>query len=215
MKRKNALDSSKLLQISSKNSVIDVYADSFPIEQVKFRIADYNTPQTSIDIYMDFSEFLKIAFDVKNGEIFRALDGGKQIIIARGGTPANRARRQDGKAEARQMSLGMSNGKIYWNASLGAGNASQTGLIMPAGAPEKKVSAMMTVADFKRLIIYTEAAINAYLPTIVSSLVDAAQKTREEFMKNNQYQAPQSSPTFSRESSYSPDYTNDIPSVLI
>ena len=185
MRRKNALDNSKLIQISSKNSVIDVYVDAFPIERVKFRIADYNSPQTSIDIFMEFSDFLKVAHDAKTGDLFKMMAANKQqLIIARGGTSPQKANRSDGNAESRIMSLGMLNDKIYFNASLGAGTTTDTGLIKPLGQPEKKVSAMMTIGDAKKLFIYTEAAINAYLPTIVNKLVEAGQKNRGDFLKN-------------------------------
>jgi len=191
MRRKNALDSSKLIQVSSKNSVIDVYVDAFPIERVKFRIADYGTPQTSIDIFMEFSDFLKVAHDCRTGELFNIVRNSKQpVVITRGGSPAERANRPDHKAESRILSLGMLNDKIYFNASVGPGNATETGLIMPAGPADKKVSAMTTIGDCKKLIFYTEAAINAYLPTIVNKLVEASEKTRQEFLKNSNQPKP-------------------------
>ena len=181
MRRVSEFDKSKLIEISSKKSVANIYVNAFPIEQVQVRIATYGPPQQFIDIFIDFAEFLRITQDVKSGKLFKDLEkSNQQIVLARGGTPASRSKREDGQAESRTLTIGLMNNAIFLNASSGPGTSTETGAITPSGAPDKKVSASMSIDDCKKLFLYTEAAIQAYLPTIVNQLVNYANSQRNQ-----------------------------------
>lgn len=179
MKRTSDFDKTKLTQVANNKSVVAVYVDSFPIEMVKFRFAEFENAQNSVSIYLSFEDTLRIAEDVKSGKIFKDIQGSSYPIqVTHGGTPAARANRADHKAEARLMTFGMQKDKIYVNAQSGPGKELQTGFIQPDGAPENKISVGMSIEDFRGMFIYTAAAINAYLPAIVRQLVTAAEQAR-------------------------------------
>ena len=104
MRRKTTYDQSKLISVSSKNSVVDLLIDAFPIEQVKLRFATYGQNSQFIDIYMDFSKFLMHAQDVKTGKFFNDLaNSPSPKVLARGGSSSSN--RPDGKPESRILSV--------------------------------------------------------------------------------------------------------------
>jgi len=184
MRRKTVYDLSKLISVSSKNSVVDLLVDAFPIEQVKLRFATYGQNSQFIDIYMDFSKFLLIAQDVKSGKFFNDLaNSSTGKVIARGGSTSSN--RQDGKPEARILNVSMSQNKnLFFNAQTGPGKLNQTGLIMPDGAPDKKIDAMMNIDQCKELFIYGEKAIEAYMPSLVNKLIADYQANRQQTINN-------------------------------
>lgn len=176
MKRTSDFDKTKLINVSSKNSVVDLFVDSFPIEQVKLRFATYGQNSDFIDIYLGFSKFLALAHDIRTGKFFNDLTNNSQgTVITRGGSV-----KPGVQPESRILSAQMSqSGNIFLNATLGPGKLSQTGLIMPDGAPTKKIGVMMSIDQCKEFFIYGAAAIEAYLPSLVNQLVANAQATRQ------------------------------------
>lgn len=179
MKRTSEFDKTKLTQVANNKSVVAVYVDPFPIEMIKLRFAEFENAQNSVSIYLSFEDTLRIAEDVKSGKIFKDIQSSNYPIqVTHGGTPANRANRADHKAEARLMTFGMQKDKVYVNAQSGPGKELSTGFIQPDGNPENKISVGMSIEDFRGMFIYTAAAINAYLPTLVNQLVSTAEKNR-------------------------------------
>lgn len=178
MKRTSEFDKTKLMSVSSKNSVANLYVDAFPIEQVKLRLATYGENSTFIDIYVGFSTFLKLANDIRSGRFLQLLANSPNgLIITRGGSA--KSSRPDGKPESRILSAQMSQtGSVFLNATQGAGKLNQTGLIMPDGAPDKKISVMMSQDQLQELFIYGAEAIKAFLPQLVVPMVNLAQTNR-------------------------------------
>ena len=179
MRRKNEYDATKLTQVATNKTVMSVYVDAFPIEQVKLRFAEFEDAKNIIDIYLSFEDVLRIVQDIKSSKIFKDMQNSKYPIqISFGGSV------KDGKIESRSITFGMQNNKIYINAQKGPGKTTNTGAIILDGQPTKKISVGMTIDDFKGVFLYTEAGINAYLPTLVGQLVETAEKNRKK-MQNN------------------------------
>lgn len=178
MRRKTEYDATKLTQVATKKSVMTVYVDAFKIEQVKIKFAEFEDAKNTIDIYLGFEETLRIVQDIKSGKIFRDMQNAQYPIqISYGGSM------KDGALESRSLTFGMQNDKIFVNAQKGKGKATNTGAIILDGQPTKKVSVGMSIDAFKGLFLYTEAAINAYLPTLVGRLVAIAEENRQKNSK--------------------------------
>lgn len=172
MKRTNEFDKTKLMQISTNKSVLNVYVDSFPIEKVRVQLTNYDTKQT-VNTYIDFSTWLMLRDTAIVGRLFKELQQG-QKTIHRGGKQSSP--NYNGKPESKTVTLGMLKDKVFVNASSGQGKLSPTGAIMPDGNPTVKVAVSMTVEDLIGLFSYTGAAIEAYMPKIVKELLDNAKK---------------------------------------
>ena len=172
MKRTSDFDKTKLISISSKYSVVDFYVDSFPIEKVKLRLATYGQSSDFIDIYIEFSDFLVLAHDIRTGKFFQDLTNNPQgKVITRGGSA-----KPGTQPESRILSASISQNGMFLNATLGPGRTNDTGLIMPNGEPTKKIGVPMSFDQCKKLFIYGEKAIEAYMPKIVVPMVDFAQQ---------------------------------------
>lgn len=179
MKRKTEFDKSKLTQVATNKTVVSVYVDSFPIEQVKFRFAEFENAKEVVDIYLGFEDTLRIVQDIKSGKLFKDMQASQYPLqISFGGSI------RDGKVESRQLTFGMQTDKVYINAQKGPGKTTSTGAIMPDGAPSKKISVGMPIDSFKGLFLYIEAAINAYMPYLIKELVSAAEENRKKYNNN-------------------------------
>lgn len=173
MRRKTKYDMSKLTQVANNKSVVSVYVDAFPIEQVKFKFAEFENASNSIDIYLSFEEVLRLTQDCKSGKLFKdATSNQYGLQIAFGGSIKN------GTPESRVLGLKMSGDKVYLNAQKGKGKQNSTGAILPDGSPDVKVSVGMTIDTFKGMMLYTESAINAYLVPFINYMVKIAEENR-------------------------------------
>ena len=178
MRRKNEYDASKLTQVATNKTVMSAYVDSFPIEQVKLRFAEFENASDFIDIYLSFEDTLRITQDIKSGKLFKDMQNSQYPIqVSFGGSV------REGQVESRSITFGMQGDKIYVNAQKGPGKQTNTGAIMPAGAPSKKVSVGMSIDAFKGTFLYIEAGINAYLPYLIKDLVRVAEENRQKFSK--------------------------------
>ena len=178
MRRKNEFDASKLTQVATNKTVMSAYVDAFPIEQVKFRFAEFENAGDFIDIYLAFEDVLRITQDIKSGKLFKDMQSSEYPIqISFGGSVKGDV------VESRSITFGMQKDKIYVNAQKGPGKTTSTGAIMPNGAPTKKVSVGMSIDAFKGMFLYVEAGINAYLPYLVKDLVRVAEENRQKYSK--------------------------------
>ena len=176
MNRNNDFNKTKIVSVSNGKAVVDVYADSFGIEKVKIVVSEYEGNKNSVDAYIEFSDFLRMAEQVKTKDIFKKIQSsnGKGVDLYRGGTPASRSKREDGKAVSKILNMNMSNtGTIFLNASKGPGKESGKGAIIPDGAPDAKVGVSLSYDDCLAMFMYTEMAVKAYLPTIFKGLFEA------------------------------------------
>lgn len=180
MNRKDSFEKNKITKASTNKVVCNVYFDSFGIEKVRFQNANYND-KTSIDCYLDFEEVALLASDAQSGRIIKQLDAG-QKTISMGGSKSSK--NYDGKPESRVLSLGKSGDKIFINMSRGKGKLSETGAIMPDGAPDLKISVGMEVDKFRSMMIYTHDCVNAYLAHLINKLYKEAAAERDEYNKS-------------------------------
>ena len=173
MNRNNSFNKTKIASVSTGKTVVDIYADCFPIEKVKIVVSEYEGNKASIDTYIDFADFLRIAKQVENKEIFKSITNskGKGVDIYRGGLPAEKAKREDGKVVAKVLNMNMSQtGTIFINASKGAGRQTDKGAIIPDGTPDNKVSVSMTYNDCLAMFMYADLAVRAYLPGMFNQI---------------------------------------------
>jgi hypothetical protein len=174
MRRKNEYDASKLTQVATNKTVVSVYVDSFPIEKVKFRFVEFANSSNAVDIYLNFEDIFRITQDIRSGRLFKDIQDSPYPIWLQeyGGGPS-----KDGTI-SRRLSVGMKNDRVFLNSQSGPGKVSSTGSITPNGDPTSKVSVGMTINDFKKLFLYTEAGVNAYLPHLIDDLIAAAEEQR-------------------------------------
>ena len=173
MNRNNEFNKIKIISISTAKTVVDVYADYFQYERVRIMLSEYEGKKASVDAYIEFSDFIRIASQVFNKEIFKKIQksGGKGVELYRGGTSSAKAKREDGKATSKTLSINMSDtGTVFLNAVMGPGRETGKGAIIPDGAPDAKVSVSMTYDDCLALFMYTDAAVRQYMPIIFSEI---------------------------------------------
>ena len=183
MNRNNEFNKTKIASVSTGKAVVDIYADCFSIEKVKLVISEYEGNKASIDTYIEFADFLRIAEQVRNKDIFVKIkkSAGKGVDLYRGGTSAARAKRTDGKAVAKALMMNMSDtGTIFLNATRGPGKETGKGAIIPEGTPENKVSVSMSYEDCYAMFNYTEFAIKSYLPRMFNAIFTEADRRMNE-----------------------------------
>ena len=186
-RNKSKFDKYKVTTMSTKTACVNVYMDSFPIEKVRFQamLYDKSLPkeQRSINCYLDFEEMACLAEDCKSGRIFKKIqEAGKGgLVISRGGS--TKSKKYEGGIESRIISLGMTgegdNAKVYVNLASGKGKTNATGLIMPDGAPDVKISVGLTPAAFRGKMLLANEEKCAYLAHMVNALVREAIAERE------------------------------------
>ena len=175
MKRTNDFEKRKIYKASTNKVVTNVYMDAFGIEKVRFQNASYEE-KTSIDIYLDFAKLTLLAEDVRSGRIFKKLENDK-ITVTMGGSKSSE--NYNGQPESRIMSLGRKDDKIFINMTCGLGKLGPTGLIIPDGQPDKKISVGMTIDDFRTMILYTDKCVSAYLSYYIPDLVYQFEEERK------------------------------------
>ena len=181
MRRNSEFDKTKLTQVATNKTVASAYVDAFPIEQVKFRFAEFKNAKEFIDVYLSFEDALRITQDIKSGKLFKDMQKEPYpITLSHGG-------RNEGEGVvSRSISAGIqineqdsTKTKVYLNAQKGPGKETETGAVLPAGPPTKKVSVGMSVDAFKGMFLYIEAGINAYMPYLIKDLVRVAEERRQ------------------------------------
>jgi hypothetical protein len=189
MRRDNEFDKTKVMSISTAKTVTNVYFDSFAIEQVRFSNAEYATKKHA-DAYVDFSDMAILYSDAESGRLFTQLENAGRLTISLGGSA--HSKKFNGAPESRIFEIAKNPtkaGYLYVNISSGKGKLSQTGMIMPDGAPETKIGVNMTYKDFRKMVLYTNEFITAYLAGFVNKLVKEAEVEREQAVKEGKIQA--------------------------
>lgn len=179
----------KITKVSTNKVCTNVYYDSFSIGKVRFQNANYNE-KTKIDCYMDFEELAILATDVASGRIIKKLEAGEKISFMTG---SKSSKNYNGQPESRVLSFGISvkndgpevKKTIFFNMSRGKGKLSETGAIMPDGAPDLKIGVPMSVDKFRSMLIYTHDWVMAYLAGNVNQLVGMADADRKANANSN------------------------------
>ena len=184
-RNKSPFELRKIAQVSTNKVGIATYMDAFddPLEKVRFQAVEYATGKT-IQAYIDFGDFLRIADDIKTGRLFRKMDETKQQETLSMGGSVNSSE-YNGEPESRIISLGKMNDKIFINISRGHGKLGSTGLIMPDGQPDMKLSVGMSIDDCRSFFILTDAFVRAFLAGHVSKLMNAIRRDNAKFRGNN------------------------------
>ena len=155
-----------------------MYCDSFAIEKVRIKNSEYGGEKNSIECYLDFSEIALLSADCLSGRLFKELATTKKVV-SRGGSKSSK--NYNGAPESRIMALGMVENKIFINMSTGRGRLSDTGAILPDGAPDKTVNVGMDADTFRAMIYYTHDCVNAYLASFINRLVKDSEESRKTF----------------------------------
>lgn len=180
MNRNNDFDKYKIIRMSTAKSVTNVYLDSFPIKKARFSNATYADGKR-VDAYVDFADLAILAEDVASGRFFTKLEAENKVTITMGGSKSSK--KYNGAPESRIFEINKNSGKagcLFVNIMSGKGKLSQTGMIMPDGAPETKIGVSMSYADFRKMIIYTNNCANAYLASLINMLVRESEAARSE-----------------------------------
>lgn len=165
----------QIIRVDGKSKFVESLNRSFEIGKVMLNFIEYDDKQAvgnrikqQITIYMNFADFRVFAHDMLSGR-FQKLAEQKKTPIYQDltGTTAERLKaqdraREDGKAESRKFSIGPSAKGFFFTAEAGPGEKTETGMIKPAGKPEKKVSIPITPEDAKKLVLMTIASMDAY-----------------------------------------------------
>ena len=178
MNRTDKYEKGKISKASTNKVVTNVYFDAFNIEKVRFQNANY-ADKTSIECYLDFEDVAILATDAASGRLFKELESGQKTITMGG---SKSSKRFDGAPESRIMTLGRSGDKVFINMTAGKGRLSDTGLIVPDGTPDKKISVAMSIEKFRSMIIYTYDCVRGYLPHMINSLVRELEEDRANYL---------------------------------
>ena len=174
----------QIIRKDGNNCFVEASNASFEIGKVllKFVTYDLNRPKgdrftNTVDIYLDFSSFLRISNDFLNGSLYRKLmedkrvadeatrvQGtkvwAKQTIIHQGG-------KMDGQNVIARVLKMFAGDKIpiMFKAEQGMGEKSRTGLFIPkyGNKPDQYVQIGMTIDDAKEFFLTINEHINAYL----------------------------------------------------
>lgn len=178
----------QIIKISGRSQFVEVTSSSFNINQVMLSFNNYDAKKTSgskitasINIYMDFNEFLTLAHQLLNTDkllktIYKeqseAQASGKPYyghVLSMGGTnKAGLARqgrtRPDGKDESRRLKL-MFGDKYPFilRAESGAGKQEYGKLIKADGKADAYVMISMTHADFNKFFFVISEHIKYYM----------------------------------------------------
>lgn len=180
--RTDKYEKGKITKAATNKVVTNVYFDSFPIEKVRFQNSNFKD-KSSIECYVDFEDVALLATDVASGRLFKELEAGQKTITMGG---SKSSKRFDGAPESRVMSLGRVEDKIFVNMTAGRGKIGDTGLIIPDGAPDKKISVCIPIEKFRAMIIYTNQCVMGYLPHMVNSIVSELEADRAAYMTSHE-----------------------------
>jgi len=192
MKRtENDFEKIKITKASTNKVACNLYYDSFGIEKIKIQNFDYASKQ-SIDSYIDFEDVIRIAADCMSGKIIKDIEKAqaenKQYSLGYKGSKSSSI--YDGKPESRQITFGLSGGKVYINMTRCEGVVDpENGTIKPNATRDKskdlKLSVGVDVDKFRAMFLYADAWIKAYLSREVPLLYDEVDQKRKENSKTN------------------------------
>lgn len=164
----------QIIRIDGKSKFVEVLDRGFGIGKVTLNFVEYDDKKKvgdriiqQVTIYMDFAKFRVFAQDMLSGRFAKMAADKNLNYQDLTGTSAERLKaqdreREDGKSESRKLSLKPSAKGFFLTAESGPGEATETGLIKPAGKSEKKVSISLDSDQAKQLVLMTLAAMDAY-----------------------------------------------------
>lgn len=166
----------QIYRLDNRNKFVEVLNRAFEINKVILNFVEYDTNKEvgnritqQVTVYMDFPKFRVFAHDMLSGRFAQmAAKKVNPIFQDLSGTSVERLKaknqaREDGMAESRKLMLTPASKGFFLTASSGPGEETETGLIKPAGKPEKEVSILITPEQAKELVLTTLASIDHYL----------------------------------------------------
>lgn len=186
----NEFEKIKIASVSTNKAACNLYYDSFGIEKVRIQNFSYDQ-KVGIDSYIDFEDVLRIATDCMTGKIFKDIEKAaaenKQYSLGYKGSKSSP--NYDGKPESRQITFGLSNGKIFINMIRCEGiRDPEKGTIKPAPDRDKskdlKISVSAEIDKFRAMFLYADAWVKAILAREVPLLYDEADAKRKENNKS-------------------------------
>ena len=202
MNRKDSYNETKLTSISNGRSVIDTYVDSFDIEKVKVTIAELEGAKRRINAYIEFSDFLRIAEQVKSQAIFKKIKAeNKPVDLYRGGNGFGN------EVSSVSLTMNMSGEKIYFNAMSCPGVRTGNNSILPQQGVQDsdrvKISVPASYEDCLAMFIYAEKAIDVYLKDFFPKLFEKARERRNAQSSNESgYYADPDVPVYYPDNNY-------------
>lgn len=209
----------QIIRKDGSNCFVEVLNSSFEINRVLFRFINYdkareagNKITASIDIYLTFEQFFRIAYDILDSRtLINALANDKKKaaeeeartgskvymkprVLHMGGTSAD-SLRMKGKSRSDNMGISrvlkiMAGNKlpIMLIAEQGPGQADTKGLIVPryGNKPEQKVVMPLSADDAKELFLITREVIRSYLNYKAMTLFASNRMNNEDSTNNNQ-----------------------------
>lgn len=145
-------------RISTNKVVLTAFLDAFEIGKVRLQVTQYH-PHKSIDIYIGFSDALRLADDISTGRILRMLDANPNLIVAQGGT--KKSSKMGGRPESRILTLTKANDVIFFNGRSGLGILDR--IIKPTNENVTKIGVPTKFEDIKGMFLNIKAHIEAYL----------------------------------------------------
>lgn len=126
---------------------------------------DSNNKQVAvITCYLDLPKALVMANDILSGQYEKMIGDGSEIKTLfkdMGGTPAVKAKRDDGKALYREFRI--QKGRLWIiKGSQGAGNVTETGGFAPASSPEVQVSVGVSYETLKAIALMIQQEYQAF-----------------------------------------------------
>lgn len=182
--------SKQLYRADARNAFVEFMGDAFEIGKLKINFIDYNANNAvgsrinnTISCYMDINEARTFCRRILSGYYNRRIAAEKEakknnpsyyykpVFQSLGGVNAEtlairNQRRTDGKSLSRSITIEVSTADKYaftLIGSSGAGNVSQTGLIVPDGKPEKVIRIPMTEETATELALCLKDHISGYI----------------------------------------------------
>lgn len=190
--KENYWEMIKITSASTKTVVCDIFMDGFPkYKKVRIQNAEYGGSKKKAECWVTFEDWAYLANRVLRGELFRELEKIEtekdpkkdSVVISIGGSPSSK--NYNGAPESRMIKLKKSKDSIFINITRGKGKLSETGAILPDGAPDVVVGVPVKAEKLASMILYTHDYINAYLAGYVSRLCKDL-KDYNEANNNNQ-----------------------------
>ncbi|OAA87796.1 hypothetical protein [Clostridium ljungdahlii] len=181
----------QILRIDGKNVFLEVMNNAFQINKVQINFVKYdlklekNSRQLiNISLYIDIDKILILANDILSGRLAALAKQAnnikeksgykycKEIYADIGGVSAVKLKergkeRPDGKCLFRRFKITPGD-KVNWifSGEIGAGEESETGLIIPQDKPEEIVRVPLNDEDLKKFALVLKSHIQAYLTSL-------------------------------------------------
>jgi hypothetical protein len=188
---KDNKNEAQIIRIDGKNVFLEVMNSAFEINKVQISFIEYdlklekNKRQLkNIPIYINMDKTLVLITDILSGRLSalakqanatKEKNGYKycrEIYVDMGGISKSKLeergkKRPDSKSLSRQFKITPGD-KVAWifSAETGAGEESETGLIVPQGKPEEIVRVPLTDEDLKRFALVLKNHIQAYTTSL-------------------------------------------------